>query len=57
MNILEQEQWTIGIKNSTRAPQRNLVNISPIKVFSPICFHLYGVGNKNDEISLSIGAF
>jgi hypothetical protein len=42
---------------TTGAPQRNLVNISPINVISPICFHLYGVGNKNDEILLSKGAF
>jgi hypothetical protein len=34
-----------------QGPQRNLVDISPINVISPICFHLNGMGNINDDIS------
>jgi hypothetical protein len=30
---------------------RNLVDVSPMNVISPICFHLNRVGNGNDDIT------
>ncbi len=46
----------IGIKSFDSEPienneDRKGVNISPILVFSPICFHFNRVGNGNDNIS------
>jgi hypothetical protein len=34
-----------------KGPQRNFVDISPINVISPICFHLSRIGNINDNVS------
>ena len=44
----EFSQW---ISRKGRGPQRNLVDVSPTNVISPICFHLNRMGNGNDDIS------
>ncbi len=43
----EFSQWT---NRKQKRSQRNYVDIFPIKFISPICFHLYCVGNDNDDI-------
>jgi hypothetical protein len=57
-NILELEEFTnrnqeLSQQNNKkrRGPPRNLVDISLINVISPICLHLYRVGNGNNDIS------
>jgi hypothetical protein len=57
-NISELEEWTNRnqefsqrTNRKRRGPQRNLGDVAPVYVTSPICFHLNRVGNGNDDIS------
>ncbi len=45
------QEFSHWINRKRRGPQRNLVDICPINVSPPICFHLNRVGNGKDDIS------
>jgi hypothetical protein len=56
-NLLELEELTNRNQEMSqrtkkrRETQRNLVDVSPSNVISPICFHLNREGHGNDDIS------
>jgi hypothetical protein len=57
-NILELEEWTNRnqefsqrTNKKQQGSQRNVVDISPINVISPICSQRNQLGNDNDDIS------
>jgi hypothetical protein len=45
------QEFSQYINGKQRGPQRNLVDVSPRNIISPICFHLNRVGNGNDNTS------
>jgi hypothetical protein len=63
-NILESVEWTNRIQEidhwtnrKRRGPQRNLVDVPPSNVISPICFHLKHEGNVYDDVSSAFWKF
>jgi len=50
--INRNQEFTNITNRKQRGPQRNSLDISPINVCSPICFHLNRVENGNADISV-----